>query len=172
MCSKAKRILEQLSEEEKKIITEKIGEADGLKTSEEASYINKLLEEVEVYHIDTCAAMRQCGACCLEKDVVEEAKKLYQKASNTEDFLTLLNEAGIGGNHLRLEGNKILATYEECYCDTPKKVDAMHAKYCECSAGWYQSLFSEVLKKRVNVKIIDTILNGAPVCTFEITAGK
>ena len=62
MCSKAERILEQQSEEEKKIITEKIGEADGLKTSEEASYINKLVEEVEVYHIDTCSAMRQCGA--------------------------------------------------------------------------------------------------------------
>ena len=59
MCSKAKRILEQLSEEEKKIITEKIGEADGLKPSEEASYINKLLEKAEVYHIDTCSAMRQ-----------------------------------------------------------------------------------------------------------------
>ena len=45
----------------------------------------------------------------------------------------------------------------------------MNRNYCECSAGWYMKLFSEVFEKKVNVKIVDTIVNGASECTFEIT---
>lgn len=35
----------------------------------------------------------------------------------------------------------------------------MNKTYCECSAGWYQKLFSEVFEKEVSVKIVDTIVN-------------
>ena len=45
----------------------------------------------------------------------------------------------------------------------------MNKTYCECSAGWYQKLFSEVFEREVSVKIVDTIVNGAAECTFEIT---
>lgn len=45
----------------------------------------------------------------------------------------------------------------------------MNKNYCECSAGWYMKLFSEVFEKNVSVKIIDTIVNGADECTFEIS---
>lgn len=41
--------------------------------------------------------------------------------------------------------------------------------YCECSAGWYTRLFSEVFGKSVTVRILDTIVNGATECTFEIS---
>ena len=51
----------------------------------------------------------------------------------------------------------------------PKKVEHMNKKYCECSAGWYMKLFSAVFGKDVTVKVIDTIVNGASECTFEIT---
>ena len=45
----------------------------------------------------------------------------------------------------------------------------MNKNYCECSAGWYKKLFSEVFEKDVSVKILNTIINGANECTFEIT---
>ena len=44
----------------------------------------------------------------------------------------------------------------------------MNKKYCECSAGWYMRLFSEVFEKSVTVTIVDTIVNGAAECVFEI----
>ena len=44
----------------------------------------------------------------------------------------------------------------------------MHTSYCECSAGWFETLFSEVFEKTVNVAILNTITNGAPECTFRI----
>lgn len=59
--------------------------------------------------------------------------------------------------------------YAKCYCNIPKKVDTMNKQYCECSAGWYERLFSEVFEKDVEVQIIDTIINGANECTFEIS---
>ena len=41
--------------------------------------------------------------------------------------------------------------------------------YCECSAGWYMRLFSEVFEKCVTITIVDTIVNGgASECVFEI----
>lgn len=50
-----------------------------------------------------------------------------------------------------------------------KKVENMNKKYCECSAGWYMRLFSEVFEKSVTVTIVDTIVNGASECVFEIS---
>lgn len=41
--------------------------------------------------------------------------------------------------------------------------------YCECSAGCYMRLFSEVFEKCVTITIVDTIVNGgASECVFEI----
>lgn len=57
----------------------------------------------------------------------------------------------------------------KCYCNIPKKVENMNKKYCECSAGWYMRLFSEVFEKSVTVTIVDTIVNGASECVFEIS---
>jgi len=58
---------------------------------------------------------------------------------------------------------------KECYCNIPKQTTNLNKVYCECSAGWYTRLFSEVFGKSVTVKILDTIVNGATECTFEIS---
>jgi len=105
----------------------------------------------------------------LSANSIKKAKKIFSKSNNIEEFLTLLNEADIGGQNLYLSGNKIIAIYKKCYCNIPKKIKDMNKNYCECSAGWYMKLFSEVFEKNVSVKIIDTIVNGADECTFEIS---
>ena len=68
-----------------------------------------------------------------------------------------------------MSGDKIKAMYKKCYCNIPKKIKNINKNYCECSAGWYLKLFSEVFEKNVTVKIVDTITNGAAECTFEIS---
>ena len=55
-----------------------------------------------------------------------------------------------------------------CYCDIPYEAKKLNPLYCQCSAGWFQRLFSEVFEKPVAVKMINTITNGANECTFEI----
>ena len=113
--------------------------------------------------------MRKCGGCCLSANAVKISKKLYAKSNNLTEFLNLLNEADIGGKNLHISGDKIIAVYKKCYCNIPKKVENLNKNYCECSAGWYMRLFSEVFEKNVNVEIVDTIVNGASECTFEIS---
>ena len=33
----------------------------------------------------------------------------------------------------------------------------INLKHCECSAGWYMGLFSEVFEKSVTITIVDTM---------------
>ena len=72
-------------------------------------------------------------------------------------------------NFIQIFDGKIIAVYKKCYCNIPKKVENMNKKQCECSAGWYMRLFSEVFEKSVIVTIVDTIVNGASECVFEIS---
>ena len=104
----------------------------------------------------------------IAENAIKIAKKLYAKSEDLPDFLERLNAADLGGKNLHMSGDKIIAVYKKCYCNIPKKVEQMNKTYCECSAGWYQKLFTEVFEKEVSVKIVDTIVNGAAECIFEI----
>lgn len=134
----------------------------------QAQYINKLLNFAETNEISIQDTMRKCGGSCLTKNVIELAKEIYKKSSTIDEFLSGMNERGIGGGNLHIENKKIIAIYKNCYCDIPYETKKLNPSYCQCSAGWFQHLFSEVFGKSVSVHIIDTITNGAKQCTFEI----
>lgn len=102
------------------------------------------------------------------QSIIDMAKDIYSKAADIEEFLAELNKTGIGGGNLRIGNGKVIAAYKECYCDIPPAIKKINPMYCQCSAGWFQSLFSAVFGKTVPVKIIDTITNGARECTFKI----
>lgn len=168
--NKAQRILDHLSREDAAAIGSELGTIDAQATPlKQARYIRDMLNAAERMRIDMTEPMRQCGGCCLSANAVKTARKLYAKSGSVAAFLELLNEADIGGRHLRLSGNSIIAVYKTCLCNIPKKVEHLSKSYCECSAGWYRRLFSEAFDKQVSVKIVDTIVNGAAECTFEIS---
>ena len=84
--------------------------------------------------------------------------------------MNLLNEADIGGRNLHIFDGKIIAVYKKCYCNIPKKVENMNKKsivnvllvgICDCSLRF--------LKRVLTVTIVDTIVNGASECVFEIS---
>ncbi len=168
--NKAKRIIDNMDRENAAAISSVIGTIDENATPlKQARYINDILNTAENMNICMTNTMRKCGGCCLSANAVRIAKKLYAKSDNITEFLNLLNEADIGGRNLHISDGKIIAVYKKCYCNIPKKVDNLNKNYCECSAGWYMRLFSEVFEKKVNVEIVDTIVNGASECTFEIS---
>lgn len=168
--NKAKRVIGNMSENDALIICNEIGEiAENATPLKQARYINDILNTAESMDICMADSMRKCGGCCLSANAIKVAKKLYAKSDDLADFLERLNEADLGGKNLHLTGEKIIAVYKKCYCNIPKKVEQMNKNYCECSAGWYQKLFSEVFEKNVSVKIVDTIVSGAEECIFEIT---
>ena len=168
--NKAKRIIDNMNRENAAAISSVIGTIDENATPlKQARYINDILNTAENMNICMTNTMRKCGVCCLSANAVRIAKKLYAKSDNIKEFLNLLNEADIGGKNLHISDGKIISVYKKCYCNIPKKVDNLNKNYCECSAGWYMRLFSEVFEKKVNVEIVDTIVNGASECTFEIS---
>lgn len=169
MVNKAKRMLHYMSELERKIIIEKIGDVDENATPlKQARYIHSCLETCNNENIDRTNFMRKCGKGCISANTIKTAKKLLGQSKNIEEFLEKLNEAGIGGGNLYIEKGKIIGIYKTCYCNIPKKISNMNKSYCECSAGWFETLFSEILKKNVKVTVISTINDGAKECVFEI----
>lgn len=167
--NKATRILENMIPDDRKTMTAALGEiSENADSGSQAQYINDLLNYAETNNIPMQSVMYKCGGSCLAKEVIELAKDIYEKSSSVEQFLTGLNDIGIGGKNLHIENGKIIAIYKSCYCDIPYKTQKLHPLYCQCSAGWFYHLFSEVFGKKVSVKTIGTITNGAKECTFEI----
>lgn len=168
--NKAKRILDNMEAEVVSKVCAEIGTIDENATSlKQARYINAILNTAENMKICITDTMRKCGGGCLSTNAIKIAKQLYEKSNDIAEFLNKMNEADLGGKNLHISDGKIIGVYKECYCNIPKKVEHLNKKYCECSAGWYMKLFSEVFEKRVSVRIVDTIVNGASECTFEIT---
>lgn len=168
--NKAKRVVDHMEAEIASAICTEIGTIDeGATPLKQAKYINEILNVAGSKNICMKDTMRKCGGCCLAESLVNTAKKLYAKSESITEFLGYLNEAHIGGGNLHILDGKIIGIYKECYCNIPKQIKGMNKNYCECSAGWYMRLFSEVFGKNVTVDIIDTISNGATECTFEIS---
>lgn len=169
MANKAVRMISNMEEYAKRIMLAEAGElSETASPLLQARYINTCLKTAEQHNISLYKTMRKCGKDCISHNAIKIAKKLYAKSSSVEDFLQRLNEADIGGRHLHLKDGLIIGMYKKCYCSMPKKIETMHTSYCECSAGWFETLFSEIFEKEVKVAIVDTITNGAPECTFII----
>lgn len=175
MTNKADRLLKNIEsyydKDNYNKILNKVGELEEKPTiKKQAQYINSLLECISENYggEEARKVMRPCGYHCISNNIINIAKEIYKKSSDVEEFLKLLNDNGIGGGYLHIENNKIIAIYDRCYCGIPKALKTLSPIYCECSGGWFQKLFSSVFEKAVTVKRIDTILNGADKCTFQI----
>ena len=67
----------------------------------------------------------------------------------------------------------IVGGYDWCYCGRVKHTEKPFPTdtYCHCSTGWYQSLFEAAFGKPVKVRLVQSILQGANRCEFEIEFG-
>lgn len=151
------------------------GFQEDMTPKEQAAFINAFIRENKAQgdskqEKQMEATLRECGHQCLSNRTISLGKKFYRESKTMKEFLEALNDRCIGGGYLHLEEEgKIIGIYKECYCTVPKQIRKMDPVYCECSAGWYEHFFSEVLETKVSVKRLGTILNGAHRCTFEIT---
>jgi len=125
---------------------------------------------VEKYGEDMARkTMRPCGYHCISDAVIQKARDIHKDTASLQSFLDELNQNHIGGGHLRIVDNLIIGEYDHCYCGTAKHTKGMSPVYCECSAGWFERLFSSVFEKPVVVVPKHTILQGEATCIFEIS---
>ena len=146
-----------------------LGEKASITT--QSNYLKSLLYELENTTGSKVVSnvMKPCGYQCISDSTIARAKAMHAKSKNLEDFLRLLNERRIGGGRLHIKGGKIIGIYEQCYCGLARSTKNLSPLYCNCSAGWYERLFSSVFDKPIEVKIVQTILDGSDICVFEIT---
>jgi hypothetical protein len=144
-----------------------IGNTEKITTAKQGNTIKSCLEMLEENKVDIKSVMRPCN--CLSNSTIKKAKELLDKANKDIDtFLKLLNENQIGGGQLHIDQGKIIGVYSKCYCGIPKSTKDMPTCYCECSAGWYEKLFSSIFEKDVSVNIVHTIVSGYSECIFEV----
>ncbi len=170
--NKAKRAVEsvktQLGEEAYQNIIDNLGTTENVRNQGE--YIANVIEEVKNCDGDEAATkvMRSCGYQCIDKHILTNAKKLYSESADMEEFLQKLS-ISLGGSNLTFKDNKIIAIYDQCFCDINDSEKKLNRCYCQCSCGWYEKLFSTVLDAPVNVELIQSIKGDADHCQFEIT---
>ena len=115
------------------------------------------------------AIMQACGRQCIGASALDKARKLAKTAADLDDLLEKLNQAHLGGGHLRREGDVIHAAYDRCYCGSVSKTkEPFSATYCHCSCGWFRQLFETLLEKPVTVELVSSIIQGDASCRFKI----
>jgi hypothetical protein len=126
--------------------------------------LDQTLDETTRYQI-----MEACGRQCIGASILEHAHRLQKESHDLDDLLVRLNNAHIGGGHLRRDGNTIHAEYNRCYCGSVSQSrEVFSDTYCHCSCGWYRQLFESLLGKPVEVELLGSILQGADCCEFRI----
>jgi predicted hydrocarbon binding protein len=136
-----------------------------------AALMQQLMDNLEamVDESTRTQALENCGRWCIAKSTIDKARRVWKSSKNLDEFLFTLNEQHIGGGKLVVEGDTIHATYERCYCGMVNQTKApMSATYCNCSRGWFLALFEAVFAKPVQVKLVQSIVQGASSCEFII----
>lgn len=131
-------------------------------------WVKALMESLEA-EVDEATRERiliSCGRACIPRSFVNKARKMWERNPDIDSFLEAL---GGEWSHLRLEGDKVFAEYEECYCPLVKTYpEAMSPTWCHCSRGWTKELFESALGREVEVEMLDTILQGGERCRFQV----
>jgi hypothetical protein len=113
-----------------------------------------------------------CGTMCCGATSRKLVKKAMEKSRSLKELIDNLNKKHIGGGRLKLKNARtITGGYDRCYCGMVSKARMPYPDltYCHCSTGWYKQLFETALNKRVEVKILQSIVCGAKTCEFIIT---
>ncbi|HTY47288.1 MAG TPA: DUF6144 family protein [Methanomassiliicoccales archaeon] len=125
--------------------------------------------------------MHECGRnCSLEyRNLIRCAKERYQGHADLNEFLASEKEIMVGGVSIHREGDVLYHIYtpsafaepSRCYCsllrDLPRQVSVSRT-YCECSRGFIQSYWEQVLEAPVEVEIQESVISGGKECRFAI----
>jgi predicted hydrocarbon binding protein len=117
--------------------------------------------------------MKAAGKECAQQILKECKQILGKKPENVDELIEATNIRRLEQLNLdslwERDGNKAHLKINECGCTLVKaglaKPNPVH---CLCTAGMFESVFSEVWQGSVDVEIIKTIGFGDDVCEFYV----
>ncbi|KYK38651.1 MAG: hypothetical protein HXS46_17595 [Theionarchaea archaeon] len=146
-----------------------------LSYAKKAAWWKEAVTRLEQYtDAETCRTiLEKCGRKCCGPTFRKRAKQFMDESASIEEFIENLNQKGIGGGRLTVQGDTITGGYDTCYCGQVKKTkEPFDTMYCYCSVGWYKQLFESALGHPVDVELRQSIISGADSCEFTIHVGR
>ncbi len=125
--------------------------------------------------------MQECGYNCAKKNhkMIERAIARRKKFRNLDEFLDAEQKKPMKGTKLIRDGNILYQFYVpeaftrpmRCYCglfrELPKE-ETVSITYCNCSKGFVEKYWEEVLQRPVEVDILHSAISGAKDCKFAV----
>jgi predicted hydrocarbon binding protein len=125
--------------------------------------------------------MQNCGYNCAKKNskVIERAVARRKKFGSTDEFLVAEQQKPMKGTRLSREGNILYQYYipqaftrpMRCYCGLLRELpteETVSITYCNCSRGFVEKYWENILGKPVRVDILQSAVSGAAECKFAI----
>ena len=140
------------------------GEYDNKKTPiRKAAHIKSLMDVLDGKVIANTRKALMADCHCLGAAVLQKAITMKKESKNLDEFLEKFDHT------MRREGNVIHVMYSKCYCASVNKTKKKFSDtYCNCSCGFNKKLFETALNKKVEVTLINSVLQGADQCDIEV----
>jgi len=110
--------------------------------------------------------LEACGRNCLPKALMEKARKLYENAGGTEDFVQALAAAWPA---VKREEGGVFVVYPQCYGHFLRGFSGeLSPSWCRCSVGCVKELFERATGRPVEGKLRSSIVGGGSECRFAV----
>jgi predicted hydrocarbon binding protein len=125
--------------------------------------------------------MQNCGYNCAKKNskVIERAVARRKKYASIDEFLEAEQRKPMKGTRLAREGDILYQFYMpqafmrpmRCYCGLLRGLpneETASKTYCNCSRGFVEKFWENVLERPVKVDLMQSAISGAKECKFAI----
>ena len=121
------------------------------------------------YDDETVRTVRMDCVCGPTQEFCEELRKLYESASDPDDFVEKVNAQELGIS-MEYDGVSYYMIYPECYCSCVNNCDEQLTRaWCYCTMGYNKRLFEAVFEKDVQAELMSAVKLGDGECRIRIT---
>ena len=130
------------------------------------------MEEI-IGNNESISIMTKCGSKCCGAGQRKTAKRLMSESKAIEDFINKIANYEVKDGELEyklIDKKTIIARHNRCFCGQVKGFTELFKNdtYCQCSVEFNKQFFQAAFNKPVEVKLVQSILNGASWCEFKI----
>lgn len=148
---------------------------NSLSSDKKALWWKNAIEKMEeqIGREKSISIMNKCGSKCCGAGQRKTAKRLMSESTSITDFLNKIANYEVKEGELEyklIDDNTIIARHNRCFCGQVKNSKEVFENdiYCQCSVEFNKQFFQSAFNKPVEVKLVQSILNGAPYCEFNI----
>ncbi len=156
---------------------------EATKSAKVAAWVKGAMERLDSLVDETARnrIMTSCGIQCalVNRSVIDRGRARRKKFPTEEEFLQAEQRQPPPGTRVRREGDTLLQVYTprefkrplHCFCNLLRALpedQTVSPTYCQCSRGFVQTYWEQVLEHPVQVEVLGSCVSGATECTFTI----